>query len=1307
MTIGGKARLSAGRERLFEGGGEMAARMAALDWTSTPLGPTANWSPALRMIVKFLLANRFPQLLWWGPEFCSIYNDAYIPILGTKHPWALGRPVREVWNEIWQVLKPLIETPFSGGPATWMEDIPLEINRRGFFEETHFTIAYSPVPDESIPGAIGGVLATVHEITEKVVGERRVRALRDLGARSVEPKSAEEACIIVREALSQHSKDIPFLLLYLLDEKRRNAKLACRIGTDQEDRGCPGLLDLGSRTEEEVWPLSDVLATEDIQLVEDLTSKFDRVPQGPWSDAPTRAVVLPIRSNLQHQLAGFMVAGLSSRLEFDKSYRDFLELMSTQVATTVANACAYEEERKRAEALAELDRAKTKFFSNVSHEFRTPLTLMLGPLTDILMQQSGSLPAQVSEELGVVHRNGLRLLKLVNSLLDFSRIEAGRVKAAFEPTDLARYTAELASVFRSAVDKAGLTLVVDTPRLPEPAYIDRDMWEKIVLNLMSNAFKFTFTGGITVRLTAGGPMIRLSVADSGSGIPSDELPRLFERFHRVESTRGRTHEGTGIGLALVQELVKIHGGKVSVESEVGKGTTLTVEIPAGKDHLPPERISTGRTQVSTSVASNAVVEEMLSWLPGAAAPQGFSSELGKTQSSDAGSIFVKREAAPAAKRPRVLLADDNADMRAYLARLLSERYDVVAVADGEAALKAARSHVPALIVSDVMMPNVDGFGLLEAVRSDTPLAGVPVILLSARAGEEATLEGVKAGANDYLVKPFSARELLARVDAQIERRLFERQLANAEQRLHSALAAARMVAWEWDLAADRVTTSETANDVFGLAAGQGMPSAAFGFTLVHPEDRERYRATVEAAAKRKEGYHTEFRIVRPVDNKVAWLEERSQAVTDPESRETRLVGLVMDITERKLIEQRREQTLEAERSAREEAQRVSRMKDEFLATLSHELRTPLNAILGWSQILNRGSHASDDAKRGLDAIERNARLQTQLIEDLLDMSRIISGRIRLDVQRLELADVVATVAQSVRPQASARGVRLITVLDPSAGPVAGDASRLHQVLWNLLSNAIKFTPRGGKVQVVLERVNSYLELSVADTGEGIAPEFLPHVFERFRQADASTTRTHSGLGLGLSIVKHLVELHGGTVRAESPGKGHGSTFTVALPLAATSLPSGIANADRQHPRIPSAEPIRIDSPSLAGLSILVVDDDPDACEVLQRILAGTGGATVVTACSAAEALAAIEKSPPDVVVSDIGMPHEDGYEFIRKVRALPPDRGGMAPAVALTAFARSEDRQRALLAGYQIHVAKPVDPSELITVCASVMRSRA
>jgi PAS domain S-box-containing protein len=762
----------------FIGGGEMAALMRARDWSQTPLGPTASWPPALRMSVNFLLANRFPQLLWWGPEFCSIYNDAYIPILGTKHPWALGRPVSEVWNEIWHILRPLIETPFSGGPATWMEDIALEINRSGFLEETHFTIAYSPVPDESVPGGIGGVLATVHEITEKVVGERRVRALRDLGARSVEPRSVEEACNILSETLAAHSKDIPFLLLYLLDEKRQSARLGCFVGAERGDRACPESLDLNSPAGE-VWPLSDVLASENLQVVQDIKGGFDKVPPGPWSDAPSSAAVLPIRSNIQHQLAGFMVVGLSSRIKFDDGYRDFLELVSTQIATTIANALAYEQERKRAEALAEIDRAKTVFFSNISHEFRTPLTLMLGPLEEIL--SNSNVPPEQLSQLAMIHRNGLRLLKLVNTLLDFSRIEAGRLDVAYEPTDLAILTIDLASLFRSAIERARMQLKVDCPALPEPVFVDRDMWEKIVLNLLSNAFKYTLQGEISVELKPAGDRVELSVRDTGIGIAAEELPNVFNRFHRIQNANARTNEGSGIGLAFVQELVKLHGGSIEVASQVGKGSVFTVSIPFGKEHLPERRVQPALHQQSTSLRVGPYIEEALRWLP--------DGELSESTDDKFAAFFGAPDISPrvavTSVRPRILLADDNADMRDYVHRLLNADYEIEGVADGEAALQSARQKPPDLIVTDVMMPRVDGLGLLQRLRSDEALKSIPVILISARAGEEARIEGLKAGADDYLVKPFSARELAARVAAHLAMARVRREAAETERVLRS------------------------------------------------------------------------------------------------------------------------------------------------------------------------------------------------------------------------------------------------------------------------------------------------------------------------------------------------------------------------------------------------------------------------------------------------------------------------------------------------------------------------------------------
>ncbi|HEV7393767.1 MAG TPA: ATP-binding protein [Burkholderiales bacterium] len=400
----------------------------------------------------------------------------------------------------------------------------------------------------------------------------------------------------------------------------------------------------------------------------------------------------------------------------------------------------------------------------------------------------------------------------------------------------------------------------------------------------------------------------------------------------------------------------------------------------------------------------------------------------------------------------------------------------------------------------------------------------------------------------------------------------------------------------------------------------------------------------------------------------------------------------------KAAEERR-QLLESERSARTEAERASAMKDEFLATLSHELRTPLSAILGWSQVLRLRTMGEAELRQGLETIERNARVQTQLIEDLLDMSRITSGKLRLDIQQVAPAKFIEAAAETVRPAAEAKGIRLEAVLDPAAGPISGDPGRLQQVVWNLLSNAIKFTPRSGRVQVVLQRVNSHVEISVADTGIGIRSEFIPHVFDRFRQADASTTRTFGGLGLGLSIVKRLVELHGGTVRAKSDGEGHGTTFTVLLPLSAVRTNADAQ--DRTHPTTASALAFDFHRPDLSGIKVLVVDDEPDARDLIQRVLAECD-AQVLTAGSAAEALALVKAEKPHVLVSDIGMPEVDGYELLRRVRALGPTRGGNLPAVALTAFARSEDRTRALHAGFLVHVSKPVEPSELVATVASV-----
>jgi signal transduction histidine kinase len=717
-------------------GDDLAALIRGMDWSKTPIGPVEGWSPTLGMIVDLLLANRFPHLLWWGPEYVSIYNDAYIPVLGAKHPWALGRPFREVWSEIDEFLRPLIDTPFKGGPPTWMDDLELEINRHGYFEETHFTVAYSPVPDPTAPRGIGGVLATVVEITDKIVGERRIAVLRDLGVRAGEGRTADEACALAALALRGHDKDIPFALIYLLDEEGQ-AYLAAATGVSETAAPAAD------------WPFAEVLASSMPVTVEGLGALGWSIPAGPWSDPADAAVILPVRSSTGQPLAGFVVAGVSARLRLDERYRSFLDLVAAQIAAAVANARAYDEERKRAEALAEIDRAKTLFFSNVSHEFRTPLTLIMGPLADAIERGEGLDPAR----LDLVHRNSLRLFKLVNSLLDFSRIEAGRARAVIDPTDLAQLTADLASNFRSACERAGLSLAVDCPPLSAPVPVDRDMWEKIVLNLLSNAFKFTFEGGIEVGLREAEGFAELTVRDTGVGVPEAEMAHLFERFHRIEGQRSRTHEGSGIGLALVSELVRLHGGTIAVESGVGRGTVFAVRLPM----VAPQRAGArdDGEAASTLLRADAFVQEALRGLPDADEPD--------LMPLDAAGLPILPGGG------RVLVADDNADMRDYIRRLLrATGCEVRTVAEGRAALASLHEERPDLVLADVMMPEMDGFALLREIRGDPALREVPVILLSARAGEESRVEGLTGGADDYLVKPFSARELIARVGANLE-----------------------------------------------------------------------------------------------------------------------------------------------------------------------------------------------------------------------------------------------------------------------------------------------------------------------------------------------------------------------------------------------------------------------------------------------------------------------------------------------------------------------------------------------------------
>lgn len=870
-------------------GVEMRRRIAAFDWSSTAIGPMDQWPQSLRSSVDILLSSPHPMLLWWGPGLVQLYNDAYVSAFGQPHHWGLGQPAAIYWREAKPPISTMADAMMAGGISTFSEVVDIAMTRRGFAEEVHMALSCTPIFDEG--GAVGGVSCACTEETARVLGERRMAVLRALANGAASARTVDQACARIRNVLAANSRDLPFTLLYLFDEDQETARLKMQTGFVGLAEAAPAVVRLGQG--EDIWRLSDLLARGRMTVTGDLTARLATPLPGPWPEQPDSAVMIPLARAGRSGFAGCLIAGISARLMLNEEYETFLDLAGQQVATAIGNAGLYDREAQYAAPSGAAGDAGDAFFSNVSRALRTPLTLMLGPLEEALADRMTS-PAG-RERLGVAHRNGLRLLRLVNRLMDFDRVEAGQVRASFEPTDLAAYTADLVSSFRVACDAAGLTLTVDCPALDEPVYVDREMWEKIVLNLVSNAFKYTFAGEIrvSVRGESGGTL--LEVSDMGTGIPEPELARIFDRFHRVDAVRARTYEGPGIGLALVRELVGLNGGTVEVSSALGQGSCFTVRLPFGSAHLPGDRIAPERSRAPAVAGAEAYVEEAMRWLVDVS-----------PASNDETPFDDAHPLVHASHGCRVLVVDDNAEMRDYLRQLLSNHYRVLMAEDGQQALETIALAPPDLVLADIMMPRIDGFGLLRAVRADPRTAEIPVILLSAKAGKEAKAEGLDAGADDYLTKPFNARELLARTAAHLEMARVRRQASadvqRSETKLEAALVTANMAHWRWDPSTDDVVASSTMGQLFGLLPGEIWQARTHGLALVHPADRDWHRDLAVSAGGAGRAWDSQYRIIRPCDGRIAWLEERANPVIDEATGRTVISGLVWDITSRKQAE---------------------------------------------------------------------------------------------------------------------------------------------------------------------------------------------------------------------------------------------------------------------------------------------------------------------------------------------------------------------------------------------------------------------
>jgi len=1229
------------------------------------------------------------MFVWWGPEFIQLYNDGYIPMLGSRHPRALGRRGPDVWSDIWDVVGPLAHRVLTEGVGTWNERLLLIMQRHGYTEESYFTFSYSPAYDDE--GAIGGVFCVVAEETERVLSERRMAALAALAATTAGSDSGRQACERAATALERFAHDLPFALLFLDTDTTKTSLVAVanspRTGEHEGER----------RPEHDwtrvPWPF-EAAARSGWEVVDDLPAHGLTVPAGPWPEPVRTAVVVPLSATERTSANAFLVAAVSPRRPLDAEYRRFIELVASQLGKALADARQVEHERQRARELAELDRAKTVFFSNISHEFRTPLTLILGPLEEAAQRASSD--AGTRELLLAARSNAQRLLRLVNALLDFARIESGRINARFAATDLCALTADLASTFRSVCERAGLVLEVDCESLPEPVFVDPELWEKIVLNLLSNAFKFTFEGRITVRVRAAGARAELVVEDTGVGIADANLSRIFRRFERVEGARGRNHEGSGIGLSLVAELVQVHGGTVTVESELGRGSRFVVTVPFGFAHLPADAVVRDADAVEllpAAARAEPYVGEASKWLDAQlSARNDRSRDVRREPGQPSSGPPSTDPSAPIALSPtshHVLVVDDNADMRRYVERILSPPHRVTLAHDGNDAWARILESPPDLVVTDIMMPGLDGFGLIAKIRADERTRVIPVIALSARAGEESRVDGLSSGADDYLVKPFTARELAARVHAQLRladaARERSRLLAREQTARKEAEYQRRNLRAIFEQAPTLMAVFRGAEHVVELA--NTLICQAWGrrqedvlgrpFLDAVPEGRtQAWRELLDAV----------YRTGEPCAGREmeAWFERNGKLETSyydfvyaPLRQDGVVDGIIVVATDVTAQVHARRQVDEL----REAAESASRAKDEFLAMLGHELRNPLAPIATALELLKMRGIEAVEAERAI--IERQMRHVVTLVDDLLDVSRITRGKVELKRTFVELADVVGKAIEMASPLLEQQMHDLRVDVPLSGLSVLGDANRLAQVVANIVNNAAKYTEPGGKIEISACLEDGQVTLRVRDSGVGIAPDMLPHVFDLFVQERQSSERARGGLGLGLTIVRSLVLLHGGTVTAESAGSGRGSTFTIRLPH--TPLPGAGELSAPSHDG-------RLDSGVASRLRVLIVDDNVDAAEMLAQLLMHFGCAVHVVHDGPA-ALDAAVKFQPDIALLDIGLPVMDGYELARRLREHPLLAN--VRLVAVTGYGQRKDRERSEHAGFDDHLVKPLDMTQL------------
>ncbi|KAK0495357.1 histidine kinase [Armillaria luteobubalina] len=1203
------------------------------DWASTPLGPMHAWPQSLKSVVSIMLSNPSQSCVFWGPDRILIYNEAWAKGTASKHTSMLGKPGRIAFSEIWDTFSKHCDAVDRGQTVSRTDDLLFfdntpgqELLRSGSVPnviEAYYTWSYIPVEIED--GTVGGIVNSCMETTRKVLSERHMKAVRALAERCAPARTSHHVWESVLDVLEENAVDFPYVLCYSgqtassdrpqspsgleAPSERTNddfirtprttyLKLVGSIGIEPgHPIASPQQVELSSgRSEQGHWPFAEACADlESIRAQNPCPELFE--PRG-WKDPACDAILVPLCTS--YDCVGLMVFGLNTRRPYDDDYSGFHHTIVRNLTAALSATQSFEQEVQRADELRALDRAKTMFFQNVSHELRTPLTLIRGPCDDALKADCGSLDPVNRTQFKLIYRASGRLLRLVNSLMLFSSAEARRLQACFCPVRLGPATADMASLFRSSIEKAGIDYNVTCGDSADEriAYIDLGMWEKIVFNLLSNAVKYTKSGHIGLDLTYTSSEVVLSVHDTGCGIPEDQLDKILLRFHRVETSDGRSIEGTGIGLALTNELVKMHQGTIHVRSTMGIGSVFTVRIPLGYEHLREKDVDhdfNSSSQISlpgTGSYAAGIVEEAAGWL---AEDSDTSSQMSYASSTDL--IMMPQ-------RFTVLLAEDNADARSYIKSiLLNAVQEVVDVSDGQAALDYIHSQkLPDLIVTDVMMPRMTGTELLQKLADDPDpnVQAIPAIVLTARTGSEDRPDSIFRGTVDFLLKPFSSSELLNRVrtrlhtlkqrqelEKQVRERTFELKLT--QQRYQRMSELSPVAIFETDDVDHGLITYANERFFTLTALPRTLPLAFKSIIDRLTLENQTAATSVSQNVLIFNGEPVQFDAVFE-NGKNAFVEVI--ALSDG-----RLLGTLTDQTEQRRIAA---EQLSEERAKADKAVHQRRLQEAFIDIVSHELRNPLSAIVQGAELLSasvvrlqeiietlytmNSNHDAEklfkesdielkDANHAVSSITLCARHQTIIAADILAVSRLDSNLLSVNPVTFHLLEELQATLDMYSVQAAAQCIDFKLSINGDIDKetcVIADPTRFCQILVNLISNSCRILeswegernvnlyvtispkrPFGTAKSPAMKHDGNcvYLYCKLSDSGPGIPLDDQARLFTRFNDVHSGNGVRRSGsiggTGLGLYLCKKLAELQGGQIRhSSSPGEGAAFHFFI-------------------------------------------------------------------------------------------------------------------------------------------------------------------